>query len=536
MHIFRKNISVLYLRIVFITIFLFIFVCSVLSIFINRKADIQTPSNTLYLGGVYTKESGLNPYYITDGDNLEIVQFIYSSLIVLNEKGEVKPDLAEEWLVNPDFKSINFKLRKDARFHDDMPLTSKDIKWTWEKMIHSLDSAYSQCYSFIDSVETPDAYTVSFHFNRVTPSPEYYFNFDILPCHLKADYSASGFNNTPIGSGPFSYDRWDSKGHLRLKRNPLYYRRASSFKFIEFVPFNNIDAVWSGFIRDEIDFYQRLTHDQYNMISQANEFNIRTTKSLRYIILLLNRNHEFLKNKMIRQAIDLCIDRDELVEKVFYGKARVISCPFDADSAYYDNKVKDPVYNPDEAVRILKACGFEDSNHDGILEKQKTPFVLRLTVTENMPENFMIAKAIKLQLKQIGILVEIINLSSAEDYAATLSKEMDFDMVLDYKPLNLNELAFIYWVKDIGRKPYLLEKADLFTALYWKMLKTINKAKKRYYCEILLKMIAHEKTSLFLVNPLEMIAFHKTLDISGTSFAPQFQYRQLGDIKKEVQR
>ncbi|MBN2144098.1 MAG: hypothetical protein JW774_05690 [Candidatus Aureabacteria bacterium] len=525
-----KKISVFLVLTGGVILFLFILFDSFFS---DRETVSSSTHNTLFLGGVYDKKVGLNPYFILDGDNIQMVQFLYSTLVKLDEKGQVIGDVAEDWSVAPDFKSITFRLRKDVYFHDKTPLTSKDIKWTWEKMIRSSDNVFFQCYSFIDSSETPDPYTISFYFNRATPSPQYYFIFEILPSHVNADSRTSDFSSTPVGSGAYVFDHWDDSV-CYYRKNLVYYEKTPRLEFIRFISYPNNDAVWSGFMREEIDFFLRLNHDQYNMISRSDEFIIKEAKSLRYFLLLLNKNQVFLKNKRVRQAIDLCINRVELVEKIFYGKARIISGPYDEDFLYVVGGREKASYQPEKAISMLKSCGFEDSNHDSILEKQNQPFILRLLINENMTDSLEIAKLIKLQLKQAGIFVKIISISNAEEYAGALSRDMDFDMIIDYKPLNLEELALIYWVKDIGRKPYLLEKQSLFTRMYWKMLRTKNKNIKRYYYQSLLKIIANEKTSLFLVNPLEMLAFQKGLDLSGTSFAPQFQYENLGKIQKEA--
>ena len=132
----------------------------------------------------------LNPLMCTAGTAFFLDNLIYSSMLgyVFNN-GTIKPWLAESWEVSPDAKTYIFHLRKGVKWHDGTPFTSADVKFTFElakKYANKLANPdYAQAVLYLESVETPDDYTVVFKLNKsYVPFLIYAITLWIIPKHI----------------------------------------------------------------------------------------------------------------------------------------------------------------------------------------------------------------------------------------------------------------------------------------------------------------------------------------------------------------
>lgn len=521
MEIKKKNIFFVFL------IFAFLLFCILKIIFPSGSMDSggELKEDVLRIGGVFSKEDGLNPFFNRNSDNVFAKCFIFSSLVDFNEKGEVIPQIAKEWSISPDFRSITFKLKKGISFHNGRPLTAHDVRWTFKKLINSNEETFYSFNSFISSIETPDRETVIFRFNRVFPVPEYYFCIEILSSSLNADKRDSSFDKHPVGSGPYIFSWMDGKGNILLKRNETYFEEKGKPKFIYFKSYPNKAALWAGFMREEVDIFNDLSYAQYKIIENSEWCNLLFLSAFRYFAVILSNRHPFLKDRNIRYAIDLAIDRKEIIESIFQGKAQEIFGPLLVNSPYFCNILRERKYDPEKAKKILKTCGFSDINNDGILEKEEQPFIIELSIHNN-PKIIKIAKLLKLQLKELGIIVKIKILDTEESSKLSYDDTL-FDVTIDERPSFISELSFTYWLDSMGYNAYFTDETKRFTELYWNALKVKKFSERKKVFEEMQKIIDEEKKCLFLIQPQEIYAINKRLDISGISFAPYFRLNKL---------
>ena len=176
------------------------------------------PADGHYYGGTLVVATKLEPStyvynYIWDGAIPYINRNIFSKLVAYDESsGELYGDLAESWENSEDLMTWTFHLRKDVKWHDGEPFTSADVKWTIESILEYGEGANAYEYvSMVESVETPDDYTVILHLNTpcgtMVNNVADYYGFDILPKHLYegTDVTTNPCNTQPVGTGPFKF-------------------------------------------------------------------------------------------------------------------------------------------------------------------------------------------------------------------------------------------------------------------------------------------------------------------------------------------
>jgi peptide/nickel transport system substrate-binding protein len=204
----------------------------------------------------------LNLAITTSWADLLVACKVFNGLLRFPDKGypEPQPDLAEKWSISPDGKRITFNLVHNARWHDGVPFTSADVKFTYEKVTREL-SPIRSVFQSITKIVTPDPYTVVIERSR--PFSLLYFNGSggaILPKHLyeNTDIATNPHNLRPVGTGPFKLKEWVKGSHIELVRSGDYFKPGKPyldrviFKFIGDVP-SGIAALEKG----EIDYLPR---------------------------------------------------------------------------------------------------------------------------------------------------------------------------------------------------------------------------------------------------------------------------------------
>ncbi|MCK5706071.1 MAG: hypothetical protein KAI43_00355 [Candidatus Aureabacteria bacterium] len=515
---FKKKIIYLILSILFVLI-----LYSLVSPLSKSNKDLD-PSKTIYIGGTFSKKLGLNPIFTPTSDNYLLFPFIFSSLIDFNEKAEAIGDVAEEWIISDDNKSITFKLKNNIFFHDGNPLTVKDVKWTYENML-LFQNTY---YSFINRIEILNKTTIKFYFNRTVFSPQFYFNVSIVPAHLGTNKKDSDFGLNPVGSGHYIFSHIDKNENILLKRNENYYKNKGKAKYIYFKYYPNNEAKWSGFMRKEIDLYRRLSNKQQKIVKETPWCSLLKTNSVNYYIMVLDKENPFLNNKNVRSAIDMSIDRREIINTDPFINADEMFSPLPVNSPYFNTALKKRAYDPKKAITILHNEGFKDN--DKILEKNGTPFILDLYTFNYCINEDLIAKIIKLQLYKIGVLVNIINNKNYEEIIEIKTRSKTPISFIASKPSVTTQLPFIYWLKDIDNSFFSLDRSDEYTNTYLDAIKTVDIDEKKVLFNKLQNIINDEKTSLFLLFPSHIYAFNDRLDLSGISIASYFTIGNLTKI------
>jgi len=362
---------------------------------------------------------------------------------------EWKPELAESWEIDieGDRMTITFHLVKNATWHDGEPFTSADVKFTYEEIgpvFNSFLAAMKE--EHLESIETPDDYTVIFKFKDTWAGALFPNIFGgcatgIMPKHLYegTDYSTNPYNMKPVGTGPYKFKEWKKGEYIILERNENYWKKGLPYLdriIFKIIPSSSSMAL--AFEKGEVDFiwsYGLTFTDAVRLQEMIGLGKLPGKKvwfwpnpcgGIDTLGFNLHENGpECLKDVRVRKAIAAAIDRRVLAELAYLNRSEPLvetvlsSAP--ATSMYYDPDIKQQVYDPELAKALLDEAGYlPDSN--GIR------FSLRLTVDPvAYPQYLKEAELIRDMLGEVGIDVEIITLETAT-WHETVFKNWDFDM------------------------------------------------------------------------------------------------------------
>jgi peptide/nickel transport system substrate-binding protein len=375
----------------------------------------------------------LNPG-ITTGYNVHVfADSIYSGLIMLDKNLQPEPDLAESWSISDDAKNFTFNIRKNAKWHDGKPVTSEDVKYTFENVLFKYHSrTKSGLGKQVKAILTPDPNKVVFQLKssyspmitrlNVTEAP-------ILPKHIFSTGNPNDHpaNLKPVGSGPFVFKKYNKGESVELIKNKNFYLEGSPHfdrLVIRIIPdsVTQLLALESG----DVDYIDRVPGSELKRLQNNSAITIaRNTAGPGggncIVTITYNLDRDKTSNLEVRKAIAHAVDRDRMVKQVLFGLGRVATAPINKGIswAHVENALQEYDFNPQKAEGLLDQAGYQRKN-DGVR--------MDLDIV-HFPRFSKYIEAMKQDLAKVGIKL----ISRALDRSAAVSTifgKRDFDLNL----------------------------------------------------------------------------------------------------------
>src|SRR5579884_9419 len=345
----------------------------------------------------------LDPHTSPSESSIRFFYLVYSSLLMLDKHLKPVPDLAESMHISPNGLKYTFKLRKGLKFSNGWPLTSKDVKATFERILNPKTVAIaSSFYANIKEIATPDAHTVVFHLsspNAALPTYLTSMNSAILPARLINSGADFGKIQNSIGAGPFKVSKWVQDNYMLLSRNPHFYEPGKPYVDHIKVSIHPTTASLLAAMRGgAVDYTWTLDAITGREAGAGNALNVIRTPDLSYYLLFLQTADAPFKSKYTRQAISYAIDRKAIISGANLGEGEPVGTI--------------PVGLKRYALPTSKLAGYKrDINKAKQLLAQggqKNGFQFTLLTQRTDPDNAQaIAQIVQSQLKDIGLTANI---------------------------------------------------------------------------------------------------------------------------------
>ena len=352
------------------------------------------------VAGIESYPLQLDPRYATDANSVRIGNLIYNALLRADEKGDLRPELAESWRMLDDLTYV-FDLRKGVRFQDGRPLTAADIKFTYESILDAANSSPKRgLLTPLQSIEQNGTHQLKFHL-RLPHAPFIeQFTLGIVPAGSRPAHEAQ---RPPAGSGPFMIASAESGERIALQANPNYWNGKPKLAGVEFRNVPDAMVRVLEFKKGSIDFLQNdLEPDVLPWLAENTDAEIRSYDGTTYQYIGINLTHRILRNVKVRQALACAIDRDRIIRHLLKNIATKANGLLAPSNWAYDGTVELWPYDPARAKRLLDEAGFPDPDGDGPLPRFRLSFK-----TTNIDLRRRIAEAFKEQLQQVGIDLEV---------------------------------------------------------------------------------------------------------------------------------
>jgi peptide/nickel transport system substrate-binding protein len=391
----------------------------------------------------------LDPLDGTDASSERLRQLMFNSLLKKNEKFEYVGDLATDYQISDDGKTVTFKLHDGVHFQDGKPLTSADAKYTLESLLTSAKKkaasffesgvpagqpqsqfsggqngnaaassenkgsnvagiGSSSCY--VTSVEAPDPLTLVIHLRK--PWSSLLGNLVSVPVIPQG--SADSQKSHPVGSGPFKFVNYDeSQQIVDLEAFDGYWQGAPQIKQLRVRAILDANTLQAELQSGHVDLSSgasNLSPDSYKYLGQDPNLQVKQFPGANVTYLGFNCEHPPLDNPKVRQAIAYAIDRESIVRDLLLGQARVANSILPDSSWAYDAGQK-YAYDPERAKQLLDEAGFPVHDVNGQQARFSKPLVFKISAGNAAVSQY--AGVIQNSLKSIGVPVEIQTLETA---------------------------------------------------------------------------------------------------------------------------
>ena len=461
--------------------------------------------------------STLIPMLASDATSHEIAGLIYNGLVKYDKDLNLVGDLAESWDISKDGKVITFHLRHGVRWEDGVPFTSKDVLFGFKTIIDpKTPTAYAGDFLEVEKAEAPDPYTFKVTYREpFAPALSSWGNIVVLPEHLLKgkDITKSPLSRHPVGLGPFKFKLWKTQERIELVANRDYFdgRPYLDGYIMRIIP--DPATMFMELKAGGID-WMGLSPIQYKRQTNTPFFrkNFRKYKylSFSYTYLGYNLRHPFFKDKRVRKAISYAIDKKEIIRGVLLGLGVVATGPYKPDAWYYNPNVKRYPYDPKKAKRLLRECGWKDTDGDGILDKDGRPFVFTVLTNQGNSLRDKTAQIIQYRLKQVGIRMKIRQL----EWTAFINDFIDkrrFEAVILGWTLGQDPDIFDIWhssktgPKQLNFIGYKNKEVDRLLVLGRRTFK--REERKKIYFRIQ-EILAEDQPYTFLYVPMALPVIH----------------------------
>lgn len=381
----------------------------------GEKEDKTEPITLNMEGGDWGYPSPYTHY--SRGPGSYKMKLIFDSMLERGEKGLI-PWLAKSWDIDDSGTEYTFKIRENVVWHDGKPMTTEDIKFSFEyyaKHPPVSDELNLNKHNYIKEINIINKNTI----NIKVESPdstllERFGMARIIPKHIWENIDDPTKFDDPeaiIGCGPYTLTDYNKEqGAYEFKAFEDYWGPKQKAEIIRFIPVS--DSILS-FENGEIDIAS-VTPDILSKYEDNPKYKVIENPAFwGYKIMFNMEKRPELKNKELRQAIAYSIDQAELVEKVARGAGKV------ASSGYLP--VEHILYNND-----IKQYDFDLEKAKSLLDNNTYTFSL---LTGNSNEEVRIGELIKTNLQKIGIDINIKSIDSKSRDATIING--DYEIILN---------------------------------------------------------------------------------------------------------
>jgi peptide/nickel transport system substrate-binding protein len=321
--------------------------------------------------------AGLNRFLADAAIVYQVSDATVIGLTTPNEKGEYEPRLAAALpTLSDDNKTVTWKLREGLKWSDGQPLTSDDIKFTWEAVSNSNSGAYNGTAGFnlITGIDTPDAVTAVVHYSEPFVGYLGQFSAAVLPRHATGkpeEMTKWAYNMKPVSAGPFMVTDWRSGESITMDRNPNYYEAGKPhldklvFRIVPEAASQTALMIqgeaqvhlWPG--EDKVDYDKALNGAGQQVLvpgiwNMAIDFNLSKPGDKDPSA---SAPHPILGDIRVRQAISYAIDYNTLITDVLHGQVTSSTSPF-AYGWYKCDIPRAYNYDVEKAKQMLTDAGW----------------------------------------------------------------------------------------------------------------------------------------------------------------------------------
>jgi peptide/nickel transport system substrate-binding protein len=459
---------------------------------------IPTKGGTLRVG-FYVEAATMDPHLSGSKIDRQVYHNVFEPLVTLDNKLQIKPGLAESW-TQPDPKTIVFKLQQGVKFHDGTDFDADAVKFNVDRMQNpETKSLRTGEIANVQNAEVVDKNTVKLNLKR--PDAALLATLTDRAGMMISPAAVAKFGpdlqRNPVGTGPFQFVEWLKDDHLSLKRFDGYWNKTGGpyLDGIRYRPIPDDTVKTQSLLGGEIDVIDYVQPRDVAMLkgnASVVEVDVPSLATFNY---QLNMTRAPFDKKELRLAVAYALDVEAIVKGVWLNVGVPSNGPIAPSSWAYDSSIKPIKRDLAKAKEYLKAGGQPDG------------FKFSVT-TNNIPINVQEAEAMKAQLAEVGITMDVVLVDSARLAADQNSRNFDATAYQWSGRPDPDGNTFQFFKTQQGSglnlAGYSNPKAD---EILDKSRETSDQGERKKRYSDLVKILQEDVPWIFILHPIEPKAF-----------------------------
>lgn len=325
-----------------------------------------------------------NPVLPIELNGSTVAATLFAPLAVVNPETFVtEPYLAERWEVSDDLTTWTFYLHQNAVWHDGVPVTAEDVKFTYDRMKSEDEGLLTRASAAtMETIEIVDEHTVRIHLaapNAVLPDMLAGAGFEPLPKHIFEGYqrladAVDANTRQPVGSGAFRIGRIVPGSEIEVVAFEDFFLGRPQVDRIVFRVVRDRNAAVAQILSGDLDWAE-IEAIHRDIIAADPRKEVFSALGTRYVMMAINVSdyepwHTLLGDVRVRQAMMYAVDRQSIAEHIGLGLAPVLETVIPSTLTWIPEPDIEPyTYDPERAKALLDEAGWVDADGDGIREK-----------------------------------------------------------------------------------------------------------------------------------------------------------------------
>ena len=386
---------------------------------------------------VYCSEGspeGFQPQFFTTGTTFDAASVPMFNRLVEFELGttNVIPGLAEKWDVGADGKSFTFHLRKGVKFHSNAVFTptrdfnADDVLFSWNRMadvnnpFHKLTAGQTFAYfedmsmkDIVDKVEKIDPYTVRFVLKRAEAPFLADMAMDFASI-LSAEYfdtmmkkgTPNAADAQPIGTGPWQFGGYQKDATIRYKAFDKHWKGRPKADNLVYSITKDATARFAKLKTGECHVMAFPKPADLEAMRKDPALEVQQKEGLNVGYIAFNTEKKPFDNKLVRQALNMATNKEEILKAVYQGNGQVAKNPIPPILWSYNNNVKDYAFDVAKAKALLAQAGYPNGFEVDL-------WYLPVTRPYN-PDGKRMAEMIQADWEKVGVKAKLLTYEWAE--------------------------------------------------------------------------------------------------------------------------
>lgn len=349
---------------------------------------------------------------------LRVLENVHAPIVTVDEDLKVIPNLAESFERSEDGLTYTFKLRPGVMFHNGEEMTSADVKYSFERVKDPDTGAVNfEVFNNVVSIETPDDLTVVVTLDQVN-APFLSRLAENGAGAIIPEGSGDQQGTTPIGAGPFKFVRREFGNEVELERFDDYWEGPAYLDRIIAREITEPTVRLTGLRTGELHMINDIPADRIAELKSDDNFQVITWLPLNWDFVNFNHDFEPFKDPRVRQAFDLMIDKEMLLQGALWGEGVTTASPSFPTSASYNHDLENRPQDFKRAKALLEEAGYGPGDLQVVFK-----------VTTNYPYHVQAAQIMQEWFRMGGVDMTIEQLTWS-DWLSQVWVDKDFQMTM----------------------------------------------------------------------------------------------------------